>query len=491
MNNLKPITEKLDQFDTESIDPHEEQIKIAKEFLGECRRTKWVREDISPEAALVAEAMIEWVGDRYIGRISVSAIIAAASELEILCVPQGEREADTVLGINLSDVCAHAATATTTPIAPEQPDNFYRKYAAEYGYGDDAGEPIQFMEAVMPPSPREYAVPDRIPLRQVTMLSGAGGIGKSVLTLQLLVSTVLARDWIGSMPTPGPAIYLGSEDEADEIQNRLDAIAAHYDEPLSDVMGNGLYASSFAGRDMSLAQFTRKGKMEPTNLYNHLFEQARDLKPTVVALDTLSDVFSGDENNRNQVSLFVGLLRSLAMESNCAVIICSHPSQQGTHSGAGTSGSTAWHGKVRGRMYLRAANKDEGDPNLRVLEFLKNQYGQLAPKVVLRYRNGVFVPEMRGGSVDPQVTEQRAGEVFLNLLARFTASGRNVTDKTGTSYAPALFAREREAKAVNLNSKALATAMLALFHEGRIRMVIDGPPSKPRSRMVAVDGFRP
>src|SRR4051794_445673 len=62
---------------------------------------------------------------------------------------------------------------------------------------------------------RQWAVPDEIPLRTVTLFSGDGGGGKSTLAKQLLVGTVLGRHWLNAMPEPGPALYLNAEDEAD------------------------------------------------------------------------------------------------------------------------------------------------------------------------------------------------------------------------------------------------------------------------------------
>jgi hypothetical protein len=64
--------------------------------------------------------------------------------------------------------------------------------------------------------------------------------------------------------------------------------------------------------------------------------------------------------------------------------------------------------------------------------------------------------------------------------------GRNVTDKKGTSYAPACFAKEQEAKALNLNSKALEDAMRRLFTKNKIHVVTEGPQSRQRSRLVAM-----
>ena len=133
---------------------------------------------------------------------------------------------------------------------------------------------------------------------------------------------------------------------------------------------------------------------------------------------------------------------------------------------------------------MRAATKEEGGPDMRVLEFMKNQYGALAANVVLRYENGIFIPEMRGGSIDPQAEQSATEAVFLSLLDRFAREGRNVCDKKGTTFAPALFAKEKEATSQKLNKGVLADAMIRLFASGKIRVLTDGPTSRPRSRIV-------
>ncbi len=132
---------------------------------------------------------------------------------------------------------------------------------------------------------------------------------------------------------------------------------------------------------------------------------------------------------------------------------------------------------------MRPATNDEGGPELRVLEFVKNQYGALAPKVVLRYENDVFIPEMRGRPIDLQA-EKSAETVFLSLLDRFTRAGRNVSDKKSSTFAPALFVKEKEAATMKMTKAALIDAMNRLFASEKIRVVTDGPPSKLRSKIV-------
>jgi hypothetical protein len=146
------------------------------------------------------------------------------------------------------------------------------------------------------------------------------------------------------------------------------------------------------------------------------------------------------------------------------------------------SGSTAWHGKVRARLYLRA---DPDNPGGRILEFKKNQYAPLGESVRLRLNDdGILFPQVQGESSDPKIVEERAEQVFLDLLDRYDQGGRSVTDKPGTSYAPAKFADEPEAKSARFNKKTMGAAMVRLFSTDQIRVVTEGPPSKKRSRII-------
>ena len=304
--------------------------------------------------------------------------------------------------------------------------------------------PLPFLDmstwdSVAPPA-REWLILDHIPLRQVTLLSGAGGIGKSVLMLQLLASTVLHREFIGGLfPKPGPVIYLGAEDEADEIQRRLAAIMQHHNARFADLVAGGFKALAFAGKNAVLAEFEHNGRIKVTKLFRSLYAEAVALQPSAIVIDTVSDVFLGDEIKRDQVRQFGSIMRRLAIDANAAVITCSHPSQSGLKSGSGLSGSTQWHNSVRARAYFRRP-EDETDENgnadgrpddgRRELQFLKNQYGKLATRILLKWHNGLWLPPGKVDESDLQAeAERKTEDLFLQLLRRFTAQGRCVTDK--------------------------------------------------------------
>jgi len=340
---------------------------------------------------------------------------------------------------------------------------------------------------------RHWLVYDRIPRRQPTLLSGHGEAGKSTLLLQLLCSTVLNRDWIGFMPEPGPAIYVGAEEEADELHRRLDPILAHYGARYADLIANGFKLLSYAGEDMVLGIIDKQGRVEPTDLYHRLYRDACALKPKLVAIDGLSDTYVGNERERGQVRQFMGLFRRLGIHADCAPVISAHPSLEGIRSGSGISGTTQWFNSIRAQMYLKSPDEDDentGDQSdLRELQFLKNQYGRKGTAIRLQWKNGLYLPVSSPGTLDALAAEQKVDNLFLALLRRFTKQDRNVSDKTGTTYAPAQFAKEPEAKSAKATANALADAMRRLFAADKIHNEIEGPPSRRRSKIV--DGPAP
>jgi RecA-family ATPase len=421
----------------------------------------------------LAYRMGSMVARQWIGRDQITHRLHEAAAACLLVHDDGEAATAATIasGLRSGELKPHADLADTKP-----------------DEGGNADEPLTFIDMSKwdsePPPPRLWSVRERVPLRQPTLFSGEGAIGKTLLSLQLLVAHALGRDWIGMLPELGPAIYFGCEDDADEIHRRVADIAAHYRVTFADLISGGLHLLSFAGKDAILGAVNRAGVIEPTLLFRRIYKGVSDIQPKCVVIDTSADVFAGNENDRAQVRQFIGLLRRLGIDGNCAVVLCSHPSLTGINTGSGLSGSTGWHNSVRARMFFKTATTDQGeepDPELRELVFMKNNYGPIGARVVLRWKNGVFVPEPGQGTIEKAVAERKAEGLFLMLLDRFGA----VTNKKGTAYAPALFAQEPEAKAARISKTALADAMGRLFAANKLHLESYDYPCRRRFRIVA------
>lgn len=346
--------------------------------------------------------------------------------------------------------------------------------------------------AGMPPPPRLEHVEGLIPAGNVTLLGGDGGTGKSLLALQLAVATAARSEWIGLPVAGGGALFLTAEDEVAEVHRRLTAICAL--EGLDMEGLDGLDILSLAGNDALLSVADgRGGTMKATALFDKIGGWIGEHSPTLVVLDTLADLFGGEENARAHARQFIGSLRGLAIRHQTTIVLLAHPSLSGMASGSGTSGNTAWSNSVRSRLYLERVTVRDGDratepdPDVRVLRTMKANYGRVGGEIRVRWTNGVFVP--CGGSapgVSPALEAIRAERVFLDLLASYAAEGRHVSASPSASYAPTVFCRD--ARAEGLTRNALAIAMNSLFAERRIVSETFGPPSKQRSRIVLRQG---
>jgi RecA-family ATPase len=334
---------------------------------------------------------------------------------------------------------------------------------------------------------RKWAIKDRVPLNQAGLFSGEGGTGKSIIELMKDVAHAAGRDWLGSLPEPGPAFYLGAEDDEDEIHIRLAAIARHYGTTFEELIKGGLKVMCLLGQDATLCAAGRSGRVEPTALYKQIYEVAGDIKPKNISIDTLSRAFAGNELDRVQVYAFAMHMQALAMVAGGSVTVLSHPSLQGINSGSGISGSTAWHGAFRFRQYLTSPKPDNGEQpenDLRQLEFKKNQYGPKGESITLKYQRGLFLPVPGVGSLERLAREQKMDDMFLMLLDRSIGQGRNVSDKkTANTYAPARFAEEPEAKAQQVKKCELADAMERLFRTGKIHVASYGKTSRGWTRI--------
>jgi RecA-family ATPase len=332
---------------------------------------------------------------------------------------------------------------------------------------------------------RKWAIKDRVPLNQAGLVSGEGGTGKSIIELTKDVAHVAGKDWFGSLPEPGPAFYVGAEEEEDELHRRLAAIASHYGLTFNDLIKGGLRVLCKLGQDATLCAVGRSGKVETTDFYRQLYEAAGDIKPKNISIDTLSRAFAGNEIDRVQVYAFAMHMQALAMVAGGSVTVLSHPSLQGIASGSGISGSTAWHGAFRFRQYLKGVKSTDGeqpDDDIRELAFKKNQYGPMGETIVLRYQRGLFLPEAGLSNLDQAAKQQKAEEVFLTLLARYEREGRNVSHKqSANNFAPAEFCQQPEAK--GLRKEDLRGAMTRLFAASKIHVANYGRPSRPMERI--------
>jgi len=283
---------------------------------------------------------------------------------------------------------------------------------------------------------RRWIVPDWLPVRQVTLNYADGGIGKTLLALQLMAATALSGSWCGLQVEQCASVGLFSEDDETELHIRLDAVRRLYRVDFTDLAG--VHPIDGTGQDNILAHFDGN-HMLPTPRFRQLRECAMDTKARLVVIDTAATTFGGNENDRSQVTQYVGsLLTSLAQDIDGAVLLNAHPSVSGISNGDLRSGSTGWNNSARSRWAM-------------------------GETLSLTWQEGAFVPTSTGGLA----SGNRKDAAEAAFLAALRAAPRPVfTDPRTSNYAPRVF--HMTPHGADFRVPELAEAMRNLMGRGRV-----------------------
>jgi RecA-family ATPase len=341
----------------------------------------------------------------------------------------------------------------------------------------------------VPVPPRRWFARNRIPMREVTGLGGDGGIGKTQVALQAAGRCATsACDWLGApLMEVGPSVFFTAEEPANEVHFRLDCIREHHKLTWADLANvHPICTVEHPEIDPILAGFVKDtGKVEPTKTFHWLSEMVMDTKSKLICIEAASDVFDVDEIVRAHAKACVRLLQGLAIKADAAVLLLFHPSLSGITSGRGTSGSTQWNNTMRSRLFFQnlPGTKEEDTTRRKVLEVMKANRGPTGEKVVLEWRNGLFVPPEVMTTVERAAREQHVDQSFMAALRRLLGQNQDIAPgKTSTNSAVKLMRGSTETKGIRNDE--LFDAQQRLLDANVIVIGAYGPPSRGQKRLV-------
>lgn len=325
--------------------------------------------------------------------------------------------------------------------------------------------------AYLNPSPRRWVWHEHVPLGQMSLLTGAGGVGKSLLGQELATAVALGRECLGLETMGCSALYVTCEDDPDELIRRQHSMCRLYNVSAQE-LEKRLYMSSWQGLPGNeLMHFLEGGQSEESPRYKALVALCRRLQIRFIVLDNVAHLFGGDENRRQDVARFTNLLNRLAIEIDGAVLLIGHPNKAGDE----VSGSTAWENQVRSRLFMDCPTDKNGEPlapNLRTLGRSKSNYAQRGHSLNFHWHRGAFVrsedlPVEEGASLDAQMRSDAEDKRFLECLNKVTAERRAVSPhSSAANYAPRVFQKMPAAK--GMKAKSFEAAMHRLLDRGVI-----------------------
>ena len=319
--------------------------------------------------------------------------------------------------------------------------------------------------AKVKPAPKAFVIPGFAPAGEVTLFTGAGSAGKSLLAQQLATALAAGVQTLRLDLGQAPAIYLTCEDDEGQLHWRQAHICEALGVPMASLAGKLHIASLRGALDNALGSAGPDGEFVLSPAYHRLAAMIRRTGVKLVALDNVAHLFAGNENDRGDVTRFANALNRLAGETGAAIILLGHPNKIGDS----YSGSTAWLNAVRSQIVI----EHDLQSDMRTLTVGKANYARKGELLRFAWIDWAFVHQddlsaafrAEMAAATRQANEDQA---FLDCLRIRTTQGegRLVGPSTGPNYAPTQFEKMAEAK--KLNRIALARAMERLFAAGQI-----------------------
>jgi hypothetical protein len=354
---------------------------------------------------------------------------------------------------------------------------------------------VPFDPATLPP--REWLYGRHYQRRTVGGTVAPGGVGKTTLCMVEGIAMATCRNLLGEQPTERLRVWFhNGEDNIDELNRRLAAICQHFDIPMEELRGWWFMTS---GNEVPLRVAKGYSNLTiDTRLIKCITEAIGDNQIDATILDPLVTLHGVPENDTGKMDTVVRIFAGIADTQDCAIELSHHTRKLLAGSTADYAvddmrGASALKDAMRAVRMLNLMTKTDaegvGIPEVERASYFRvdrvkgNNAAPPSAAIWRKFVNvdlpnsdevGVVVPwefPGQGAAPSPQraEAERRVEAVFLALLDRFTTDGRNVSDRGPTS-APALFAKEPEARAAKLGKVPLAEAMRRLFATSKIRM---------------------
>lgn len=335
--------------------------------------------------------------------LSFDAIFAALlAENDRICTPPLEREQ------------VEKIARSVARYAPEEAKALQAFGAVPEG---ESG-PIEEADFTGTPAPRVWLIKDWIPLNEISSMYGSGGSGKSLLSLQLGLAVSTGTPFM-SLPVEKqvPTLIVFCEDSKEEIHRRLYAIKNAPEFTFLEAAKKvPLFLWPRVGLNNDIARISDNNTdVVPGPFRQILTDQLDKMNkgPKLLILDTLSDVYLGDENVREKVTKFIKThLGSMITKYELTILLLAHPSRAGKSTKDYLSGSTAWENAVRNRLAF-FPHKDFAE--IMVLKRMKSNYAKRGEELFLTWEAGRFKTVNVAQAVKDSMTDE--GIATLNAIS--------------------------------------------------------------------------
>lgn len=163
-----------------------------------------------------------------------------------------------------------------------------------------------------PDAKQSYVIRGLLEKRAITLLYGAGGLGKSWLALDIALHVASgSREWLGfPIEDSGPVLYIDADNagKPSEVSRRVRALTQDLSQerPFFVVTAEHLFGD---------------GAQQAFEVMSRIMHR---VTPKLVVVDTFQALYADDPNDAGKVTRFRSRLLQLAGEHDAALLVCDH-----------------------------------------------------------------------------------------------------------------------------------------------------------------------
>ena len=383
---------------------------------------------------------------------------------------------DTGLGVDTLWILAHEADPETTT---DLRGYFARKVFGEIWDPGATGKSNGILGtrldtlAGKTPQPREFIVNDIgfFPTGKLTLFTGAGAVGKTLVLLQLCIACASAGGkWLGHDVKHGAAVFFSAEEDEDELHRRC-ADICQADAIDMARLGSMRLIDMTGGSPVLLSPpQADRTQLVDTGLLQRLEKTIIADKPVLVVIDNRAQVVRGSEIDRNVATEAVNRLQRMARQHGTTIILVAHPSLTGVANKTGTSGSTGWVNTGRGQIDMVKSDDLGGGPDdgRRSLINRKANYSPMGGVIELVWRQGRYevvpAPNTLPAGASSQMREAHADRIVVDLLERWRNAVCTSRRAEPPNYVLSVLTKEPSGK--SLGPKAIRTRSTGSSNRG-------------------------
>lgn len=352
--------------------------------------------------------------------------------------------------------------------------------------------PVVDLSTMVVPAPT-FAWAGLVPHGHVTVLTGHGGVGKSLVALMFTIACGTGRELFGIPTQRCRVAFFSGEDGADLLRHRLLWACNQMDVDPAELDGWVHILDATEGDPTLFAEMSMDGRRigTTTSTYDALSSYLDEHSIDLMVVDNMSDVFDANEIERPKVRAFMRSLVRIRQGRRLTVLLLAHVDKgtaRGERSGSESySGSTALHNSARSRLFL---SKDK-DGAL-TLELQKHNLAvPLAPLKLEWPEGGLPRAEAPTNGYVQAIAATADMKALLRLIDEFSQRGEYVSPAVNSSSsAPRLLANER-----GYPKKRKATEVQAMLREAErdallVREGYRGNDRHEKFRWVLTDAAR-